>query len=268
MPLPDNYNPWLFLHEQLLTTYNLDVESTFVGVPIDDLTNPLSALRTACLLQVDDTVDMTLLRFMLFYFTLKGHLPTPVYGIPVQEFQSNATFRPQVKLFFMEDYSSTLVAEKLPRATAEITFRLMNWNSQTINPSEARTLASSIKTLFGTGQGFVWEKGTVKVTYADPIHGYDFRLLAISESEAVRVINKVLEIQGHSFNESKVTVHQSRSNFPVIPPTIEVYGKSVKGKRRRPITNVRFRYAELLVDGMPNSVSLVDLTGKRTPLAK
>lgn len=268
MALPDNYDPWLHLQSQLLSTYNLQVEQNFIGVPADDISTALGGLRQACILQPDDNVAMTNIRMMLYYFTLQGQLPTPVYGIPVTEFQSHNTFLPQIKMFFLEDYNFAENTEKLPRASSEISFRLKNFTSQTINPSQALTLANSIKEFFGGGGGFTWERGTTKVTYLDATKGYDFRLLVSSESEAVRVIQQVLEIQGHSFDETLVNVHQSRKAFPAVPSQIEVYGKSVRDKRKRPTVTVRFRYAQLLIDGLVNSISLYDMTGKRQSLVK
>lgn len=268
MALPDNYDPWLHLQSQLLSTYNLEVERNFIGVPANDISTSLGGLRQACLLQPDDTTAMTNIRMMLYYFTLQGQLPTPIYGIPVADHQAEITFRPQVRLYFLEDYNFTENAEKLPRATAEISFRLMNYTSQTINPSESLTLANNIKEFFGVSGGFTWGKGTTKVTYHDATHGYDFRLLVPSESEAVRVIQQVMEIQGHSFDETLVNVSSSRKAFTNIPPMVEIYGKNVRGKRRRPVATVRFRYAEMAIDGLAHSISLVDLTGKRQPLVK
>lgn len=268
MPLPDGFDPWKHLFSQLLSTYNLDVERSFVGVPVADIETALGSLRQACVIQPEDSTAMVNIRMMLYYFTVRGDLPTPIYGLPYFDTQSEVTFKPQVKMHFLEDYNLAENSEKLPRATAEISFRLMNYNAQSINQAEAMTLATSIKEFFGVGAGFTWEKGTVKVVYHDPVHGYDFRLLAQSEGEAVRVIQKVLEVQGHTFDETLVGVSTTHKNFPVVPPMVEVYGKSVRGKRKRPITTVRFRYAQLHVDGLPNPITLVDTTGKRLPLVR
>lgn len=268
MALPDNYDPWLHLQETLLTTFNLAVEQSFVGVPVDSIETALGSLRQACLLQMEDSAAMTQIRMMLFYFTLQGNLPTPIYGIPVQELQSNAKFHPQVKFYFLEDYSITEAAEKLPRATGQMTFRLMNFTSATINKSEALILAEKIKVAFGEGSGFTYEKGPNKYTYKDPVNGYDFRLLTISKAEAIRVIETVLEIQGHTFDETAIISHTSDKVYPAVPPTVEVYGTTVPAPRTRPTCMLRFRYAQLLVHGKINAVTLVDLTGKGMPLVR
>ena len=138
MPLPDDFNPWEHLHGMLLGAYNGSVERTFVGVPNDDISQALGGMKIACLLQPDDTVDMTILRMLLYYFVFKGNLPTPVYGIPVNDYQSEIIYRPQIQLHFIEDYSLMLAENKLQRTNSEISFRLMNETSATMNPSKAR----------------------------------------------------------------------------------------------------------------------------------
>jgi len=266
MPLPVDFSPAQHLLEMLIGTHNRSVQRTFLGVPDADLDHPLGGMKLACLLTPDDTVDMIILRLMLYWFEFKGDLPTPVYGLPTGDYQSEVTFRPQVILFFKEDWNAVVAENKLPRAEARISFRLMHETSATITPAYAQGLAVKVKEFFGQGTGFTWEKGTIKVVYRDIANGYDFRLLAESEGEAIKVIEKVLELNRSSLVESNLSVTKVKKTFPVVPPLAEIYGKERRKPRLRPITQVRFKSAELHIHGLPQPVVLIDMTGKKQAL--
>ncbi|MEH2014910.1 hypothetical protein [Nostoc sp.] len=261
MALPDDFSPAQHLLEMLIGTHNRTVQQTFIGVPDADLEHPLGGMKLACLLTEDDTVDMILLRLMLFWFEFKGNLPAPLYAIPTEDYQSRifTAQRPEVKLIFREDYSTFLAENKFQRAKAEISWRLVNETSATINQSKAHSIALRIKEVFAEGQGFTWERGPLQVTYRDPPHGVRFSLFVASQAEAIRVIERVLEVAEVAFNEELISVSKNNQNYPVVPATHEVYGKAVKGIRRRPLTDVRFYRAELHVYGLRNPIRLVDL---------
>lgn len=263
MTLPDDFNPTQHLLDMLRSAYNREVQQSFLGVPDNDISTSLGGMKLGCLLLDDDTVAIVTLRLFLYYFVFQGNLPTPVYGIPTGDFQADVSFRPQIILHFLEDYNAFLHENKLPRTEARISFRLMNQTSATITPIFAREIGLKIQELFALSHGFSFEKGVIKFTYRDQVHGYDFRLLVESEAEAVKVIERVLEVQGHAFDETKATVSRSKQVFPVVPGNTEVYGKLRRKPRKRPITTVRFRRADLHVHGIPRAITLVDLTGKR-----
>ncbi|MEH2250073.1 hypothetical protein [Nostoc sp.] len=261
MPLPDDFSPAQHLLEMLLGTHNRTVQKTFIGVPDADLEHPLGGMKLACLLTPDDTVDMILLRMMLFWFEFKGNLPAPLYAIPTEDYQSKILYpyRPEVKLIFREDYSVFLAENKFQRAKAEISWRLINETSASMSQSKAHSIALRIKEVFAEGQGFIWERGITQVTYRDPPHGVRFSLFAASQAEAIRVIERVLEVAEITFNEELIGVSKNNKNYPLVPPTQEVYGKPTKGIRRRPITEVRFQRAELHIYGLRSPIILVDL---------
>jgi len=263
--LPEDFSPWEHLHGMLLTSFNQAVERSFINVP-PDITTALGGMRVACILQDDDSVEMTVLRLLLFYFVFKGELPTPVYAAPIPDVQSEVKFRPQVHLLFKEDWNATLLQEKLSPATAQISWRLMHETSQTINESKAKVLALRIKELLGLEGGFTWEKGTKKVVYRDSTNGIDFRLLAQSEGEGQRVIEKILTVIEAPFHEELLGVASNHKNYPVVPAMQEVYGKERRKPRERPITRVRFQRAELTIHGLQNPVILLDRTGKHESL--
>ena len=262
MALPEDFSPWKHLREMLLNSHNLTVQKTFIGTPDNNIETTLGGMKFASIIQDDDTVDMIILRIILFYFIFKGELPTPIYGIPVPEFQAEISFHPQIKLIFKEPWSAFLMENQLTPATAEISFRLMTETSQTMNSSKAKSWALKIKEMFASSGGFQWEKGTKKITYKDLAHGIDFRILAVSEGEAVKVIEKVLELANAPYKEELLGISQNHKNYPTVPATQEVYGKARRKPRARPITHVRFQRAEIAIHGLNHSVVLVDRTGK------
>ena len=259
MALPDDFSPWQHLREMLITSHNRNVERTFLGVPHDDLQNTQSGMKLACLLQDDDTVDMFLLRMYLYYFVFQGNLPTPIYGIPVPDYDSQVFYKPQVKLIFKEDWNSFLLENSLNRATAEISFRLMHETSTTMNHGKAESIALRVKEFFGLDGGFTFEKGPIKATYLDKENGLDLRLLVVNESEAVRVAQRVLELAQIPFNEEHLGIKTERRSYPQIPGFQEVYGRQKRKPRKRPTTRVRFRKAELDIWGNYHPITLIDM---------
>ena len=264
MPLPDDFSPWQHLREMLITSHNRNVERTFFGVPHDDLQNTQSGMKLACLLQDDDTVDMFLLRMYLYYFVFQGNLPTPIYGIPVPDYDNEFVYKPQIKLIFKEDWNALLMENGLNRAKSEISFRLMHETSATINHNKAEAIALRVKELFGLEGGFTFEKGPTKAVYIDKPNGLYILLLVVNEAEAIRVIERVLELAQIPFNENILKIVESRKSYPQIPGFHEVYGRQKRKPRERPTTRVRFRKAELDVWGLYHPITLVDL---RNPLA-
>jgi hypothetical protein len=264
MPLPENFSEFEHLQDMLRRDHNKVVKKYFKNQGDDDLSTPKSSLKHACVIKDDDTATMTMMRLWLFEITI-GHaqaLQRPVYGIPVQELQSNAKFKPQVKLYFLEPYDENVHKDGTPQAEGEITFRLMNETSETISRAEAQSLAKAIKNEIATPP-LVWEKGWFKTTYLDLEHGYDLRLLVKSKVEGERVVKKILGIRNHPFNRDYFQFVEHSRSYPVNPGTHRVYGKTVKKPIKRRRADVKFRYAQLLIWGQPNPVNLVATSGTR-----
>jgi hypothetical protein len=268
MPLPEDFSPWEHLHQMLRNAHNTNVEQTFLGVPSDDITTSFGGMKVATLLQDDDTVDMTLLRLFLFYFVFQANLPQPVYAYPPEDLFTAVRGHPQVILLFRESLTIEQRAEKQRAAQSQITFRLMNLTPQTITPAYANELALIIKERLATGAGFQWERGPIKVSYKDTVHGYDFYLLVPNEGEAVRVIETIVSLRGHPFDETKLIVHTAKQVFPQSQGYQEVYGKEIKKPRLRPTTTVRFLRAELHIQGIPQPILLVARPGNGKPLQR
>lgn len=265
MTLPQGFNEYEHLQDLVRREHNKAVNLWFRNQPDNDLSKPKSALKHACLIKDNDTSVMTMMRLWLFEVTVgrAQAIQTPVYGIPVQELQSVAKFKPQIKLFFREDYDKeTHDTQKMSRLEGEITFRLVNESSSTITRTQSEQLARVIKNAFTKPNIFTWEKGWFKCTYLDYEKGYDLRLLVKSKAEGEKVVKQVLSIQNHSFERENFQFIDHDKTFSVNPGTHRVYGKTVKKPTQRRRSDVKFRYAQLLIWGQPNPVNLVSVGGR------
>lgn len=263
MPIPANFNEWENLQDVIKFHHNKLVKEYFKNQEDNNVETPKARLKYSCIIKDDDTSVITLLRMWLFEVTV-GHaqaLQTPIYGVPVQELQSNTKFKPQVKLYFKESFDEEIHGDGTPLAKSEITFRIMNETSETINRTRAESLARAIKNELAV-PALVWEKGWYKYTYLDNEHGYDFRLLVKSKSEGERIVKKVLAIQNHSFNNDYFQYIDHERSYPINPGTHRVYGKTVKKFRQRPRADVKFRYAQLFIWGQTKPVNLVSVGGR------
>jgi hypothetical protein len=265
MPLPSGFSEWEHLQDLIRSTHNKTVQSYFKNQNDDDVSTPKASLKHGCTIKDGDTATMTLLRLWLFE-VICGHaqsLQRPVYGIPVQEYQSDRKFKPQVKLYFLEPYNfDETPRDTLSRTEGEITFRLMNESSETIGRTDAERLARRIKQVFATPI-FTWEKGWYKATYLDEQRGYDLRLLVKSKAEGERVVRQVLEVQEHPFDRDYFQFVEHDRSYPVNPGTHRVYGRTVPKPSRRRRVDVKFKYSQLFVWGMPNPVNLVATADSR-----
>jgi hypothetical protein len=265
MALPDDFNPFEHLQNVFRMVYNRQVRAEFRDLGgddwDDDISTPRGSLRVACTMTDNDNLGMMFMRVWLFYVMLRKaqDFHPAIYGIPTPSYQEARRFKPQIQLYFQEDYGD--IEPGYAPVTAEISFRLMNETHETLVESEARVLANKIETLFASGSGYTWQKGKVQCTYTDQQRGYALRLLARNKAEGRRVIEQILDIQNHTPDWKKMNVSENEdatSAYPTIPDRELIFGKSRRLPRQRPIATVRFQYALLHVWGMPHPVVLVD----------
>lgn len=272
MAIPAEFNEVENIQSLIRRYVNRQVREDFQDIGGDDwepeVGTTRGAMRHALTHQDSDSLLLTQTRLFLYYFTYgkAQALQAPIYGIPANDFQESFRFKPQVRLFFYEDRS--LVEDGYEPVKADVSFRVMNETENTITPAKAKVLANKIKGLFATGQGFTWKKGHETWAYYDDFKGYRLRLLAWNETEAKKVIEQVLDIQGHAPEwEKYLSSTLKKRHFSTIPGTEIIYGKQRRKPRDRPVAYVRFRYAELKVWGMANAITLVDKTqSRRNPL--
>ena len=267
MTLSEKTSAWKHVQDVLIKVQNRIVKEEFSDVGDDNwqenIGTPRDSLRLACTLKKSDSSILTLLRLWLFYICLRKaqDLQAPVYGLPIDVFQEEVKFRPQIKLYFSQDRNA--VPDGLTPVQSEITFRLPDETSSSMTETKAKALGQEIKNLFGSGgDGFVWTKGKLKITYLDPEHGYDFRINTNSKTEGEELIKKVLQIKNHTFIDDKLNVVTPNKNSINNPTqTMLVYEKQRRVHRWRPTANVRFRWASLHLHNLSKPVVICDITG-------
>lgn len=242
---------------------NKEIREAFQDLGGDDwepeVVTTRGSMRHALTHKDNDTVQMTLGRMFLYYFTYgkARALQTPVYGIPITTYQElSLKYKPQINLYF--DQSSPEAKNNNPRVTGEISYRLVNETSESITEAELKTRANKIKSLFVTPNLFVWRKGKIICKYTDTNNGYKLRLLVINEAEGRRIIEQVLDVENKSPDWENLAVSESNAVFPDIPPTQTIYGKQRRTPRRRPVEDIKFRRATADIWGLPKPVALID----------
>jgi hypothetical protein len=256
MPLPEGFNEFENLQDLIRIEHNKRVNAWFKNQADNDVSTPKARLKHSSLIKDSDTATMTMMRMWLFEVTV-GHtqsIQAPIYGIPVADHQRDVTFKPQVKLYFRERYTD--LTDRTAPGRGEITFRLMNESAQTYTRAKAEQMARDIKREFANPI-FVWEKGIHYYYYKDFERGYDLRLLVRTKAEGERLARKVLDIQAHPFSSNNVDFLDTDKLYPSNPGTHLVYGRQVKKPVKRPIVDVRFRHAQLFLNGRQTVINLV-----------
>lgn len=265
MPLPNGFSEWEHLQDTIRREHNKAVRAYFKNQADDDISTPKASLKHACLIKDDDSALMQQQRQWLFE-VLVGRLQatqTPIYGIPVPDSQSLAKFRPQVQLYFRELQTSPTYdpTSFLLPVEGQISFRLMDETSDTISRTKAEALARKIKNEF-CNPIFVWEKGWFATTYIDLEKGYQLKLFVKSKTEGERLVRQVLSIQNHTLDNDYLQFIEHDKTYPVNPGTHRVYGRTVKKPRKRPVANVSFRRAKLIIWGQAHAINLVSVGGR------
>lgn len=259
MALPEKFSEFEHLQNTVKQVHNRAVRKYFKNQSDNDVSTPKASLRHACLIKDDDSQAMMLQRQWVFEITA-GHarsLHPEIYGMPVDDYQRNTKFKPQIKLYFKQPRAEIDPdTNGLRQGEGQITFRLMDETSETISRAKAERLARDIKREFGTPL-LRWEKGRFKCTYKDLELGYDLRLLVKTRTEAEQLIRKVLAIQGHSYDDENFQFIDNNLPTSQNPGTHRVYGRTVRKSLKRPAVSVRFLYAQMLVWGRPSAINLV-----------
>ena len=272
MSLPDEFNSFEHLQDTWRKVHNRRVREHFRDLADPDqewdatIETPRGALRVACTMSDNDTADMIQIRSFLFWVVLgeAAALQTPVYGLPIPGYQASRRFHPQIQLYFQEDHAD--IEEGYAPVTGEISFRLMNQTAESLSEAEVNQYALRVRSAFALGMGYIWKKGKLMCSYTDIEHGYKLQLLCRSKSDARDVIEKVLDIQNHTPNWKFLNVSENEETmerYPTIPGNQYILGKSRRKPRARPIANVRFKFASLHIWGLPNPITLIDLSGTR-----
>ena len=265
MALPSGFSEFEHLQDIYRKVINKQVRDEFSDQTWDDDNPDISAsrgaLRWACTHKDDDSAAMTQMRTDLFYLILRkaADYHPPMYVIPVDTYRDKITIYPQITLLFREDMED--VEDEFRPLRSEVSFRLIGQNYQTFSRADATAKGQRIKQLFGAAGGFRWKRGRKKCLYYDPAKGYDFRLEAWDIPEAKRVIEQVLDINGHTPDWEHFSDVNKNKTYRTLPEYKTVLGQRTAQPLPGKIGYVRFRWAQLNMNELANPVVICDLTG-------
>ena len=265
MPLPPNFSNWRHLRGTLVIIHNRRVKEWFKDITSEELSiaDGRNSLRTACLIQPDDSAIVTANRLTLFDLVVNGYGDeNSYYAMPISEYQERVKFKPQIVMLFRQ--ASNEVPENKRPIESQIGFRL-DEKPELITETTFKAYARKIDSIFGTKESpYRWQRGKVKVNYNDPDNGYRLQILAYSENEGKQVIGKVLQIKGDTLNNDLLTVSVAPNrDFRTGNETKFIAGESRKLPRERPIGYVRLVRAEMKIWGVNPDIVLVDYLGKK-----
>lgn len=263
MSFPSNFDEWENLQDLVRKDHNKAVRNYFKNQPDNNISTPKARLKHTCLIKDKDTAIMTLMRMWLFEITVgrAQSIQAPVYSTIELDELAGVKFKPQVQLFFQESQTASTYDPEYYPIKGEISFRLMDETSASMTRKKAESLALNIKKKFANPL-FVWEKGWYYCSYRDLERGYQLKLLVKNKAEGEKVVKRVLEIQGHTFDADFFQFSEHERTYSPVPSTSEIYGKTRKNKRVRPRADVKFRHAKLLIYGLNNAINLVDAGGR------
>ena len=97
------------------------------------------------------------------------------------------------------------------------------------------------------------------IRYRNIPNGYDFKIRARDLAEGKDLIREILSMNGDTLDTDILKVSEVDSEadaFPYNPGTQLILGKRRPKPRRRPLVNVRFRYAYATVHGYNKPIYL------------
>ncbi|MEM9219292.1 MAG: hypothetical protein AAGD25_33785 [Cyanobacteria bacterium P01_F01_bin.150] len=133
-----------------------------------------------------------------------------------------------------------------------------------ITEADLRAIATKIKAKFNSESEQQWKKGKVMCSYSDWSNGYQLQILCRTASDAKSLVNKILDIQGHSpkWENFQTNTNELPSQaFPTVPEQERILGETVRLDRRRPVATVHFKYAFAQIPGLKNKIILADRSG-------
>jgi hypothetical protein len=258
---------WQLIRSWLRKTHNKEVHEYFKDLPADldpDNSSGRSTTKAVCLIGANDSQGIAAqkqenFRRLKEMVGLGAYTPSHDYErLPGLAFSGI----PQVQLWFLEKYSVAKANGRAKRPhEALVSFRI---NSDWSSDAPAKAMALKIRDRFARPI-FKIESGELKVTYLDKNKGYDFRMLVDTKEEGKRIIEAVLDLNGHIPEWKLLKTHKSEDeSFGV--ETVRVVGETFRMSSIRPRTEVYFRYAIAKVPPSTKEIPLVD-TSLRYPMA-
>jgi hypothetical protein len=264
MPLPDNFSEWEHLQITIRRVHNDSVRSFYRNTPDNNLNTKRGSAKHACLMKDNDTTAMTILRMWLFWIVCRKlrDVTEPYYGIPIAGFDAEVVYKPQITLFFLEDFRDVEAGYRA--VEGQLSIRLIKENSTTLSQADLKRYANKINLAFGQGNGLIWDKGKHLYSYVDKVNGHRFKILTQTQTDAESLVRKLLDIVGDRYNSELLRLNEAVNEaaaFPTNPPKQTILGKVYKQPRKRPKAKVKFQYASIKIHGLPKPIILVDKTG-------
>lgn len=243
----NQHSPPEFLQDVMRKTVNKEVLEWFKDVKDDDITTPRGALRRACMHMENDSIDMTVLRSILFYVVCGVSEPR-AWLAPEREIITMEG-HPQVILLFAETKQSMKARKAKKRHTARYSFRLLKEDfSSSADEVKIDRLTTNIKRNFPSS--FKHQVAQTTYAYVDKASGYQLRVAAFQENDARILVKKLLACsldQAIDFDESKFSRASTKRRST--PPTKRILGETKRLGDRRPTAILTLRQADLFIPG-------------------
>ena len=170
---------------------------------------------------------------------------------------------PCIKLVFMSDDGQFYGTKQIrcTGCTENPKVAIAQPNIKLLKENDVTGWARKIATEFGASGGYVWQKGTGCVSYTGMIarlQGLEGYAYVKNETDGKALFTKILNIFGQKpdqdgFNYSeKSTDAQFKTEKKIV-----VLGKTVKQEKRRPIVDVKFKQAFLVLESVQKPILIV-----------
>lgn len=171
---------------------------------------------------------------------------------------------PKVTLIFLENYyqfyKRLAKSPKTTRGRAQIAFRLMDKTSKSMTKTDIEKLAKTIKAKFAKPP-FTWIKGKEMYYYKDKKIGKRLDCFAQNQEQARRLFEQVLDLVKESPKPEKITKGVSLAPaiaFDDTPGNEIILGEPVRQEQQRPVVEVEFASAYIMIPGLRKPIYLVD----------
>lgn len=244
--------------------FNKIVKKHFQDVTGDDdssLSKGISRqlIKRICLHKDNDTMLLTIARMLIWWVEARGLFEGIIYGIPSTNFHETNKFKPQVAIYWRESAEDAKLNNRYP-LRAKYTVR---WRGDYASRNDIDKIRNKVNLIFNKSIPHNFTKGREKWSYYDLEKGYRLIVTARDRSEAVSVINSLLEIQDDNpLNEEFLGKSEKEKNY-TLKKTIRVNSEVYDLPEERQIGKVLFTHAEFKVHGMAKDITLIsNLSGR------
>jgi hypothetical protein len=195
---------------------------------------------------------MTVLRLLAFTAYIDDN---NFYSIPVSDFQSSVTFKPQISLTFIETSAAAKTANR-QRVRMVCSLRIMNKDSEDILANDITAWTNEIKIAFP--KTYFFDKGLDKYSYRDKSNGFEFVISGKQEADVKDLIRNLITITDKTFNDDLLTKSVFTDKNFTTSKFKTILTKRTKMPRQRPLARVKFQKAELKIHGLLEDIILLE----------